>query len=79
MPAPRGSGQEGPRASLDALLACLPELAAGQSLQLNVAAQRLREAQLLSKSGSSLKLFGQFGDRFDLQPPGKPAVVRLRR
>ena len=62
----------------DAVLACLPELRAGQSLALNVAAQRLREAHLLSNRSSSLKLFAQFGDRFELLPPGKPATVRLR-
>jgi hypothetical protein len=41
-------------------------------------AQRLRKAQLLSRSGSSLKLFAAFGARVYLQPPGKPAQVRLR-
>ncbi|RVU47282.1 NYN domain-containing protein [Rubrivivax rivuli] len=70
-----------PRApsSLAAVLACLPELEAGQSLALNVAVQRLRAAQLLGKSSSSLKLFSQLGDRFELLPPDKPAQVRLRR
>jgi uncharacterized protein (TIGR00288 family) len=62
----------------DAVLACLPELKRGQALALNVAAQRLREAHLLSNRGSSLKLFAQFGDRFELLPPDKPAQVRLR-
>ena len=65
--------------SLDTLLDCLPELAAGQPLALNVAAQRLRGEQLLSKGGSSLKLFAQFGERFELLPPDKPSQVRLRR
>jgi hypothetical protein len=60
------------------VLACLPELTEGRPLPLNVAAQRLREAQLLSRSGSSLKLFAAYGERFDLQPPGKPALVRWR-
>lgn len=64
--------------TLNAVLGCLPELNAGQGLPLNVAVQRLREAQLLGKNNSSLKLFAQFGDRFDLLPPGKPSQVRLR-
>ncbi len=66
-------------ASVAAVLACLPELAGGQSLALNVAVQRLREAQLLGKNSSSLKLFSQLEDRFELLPPEKPSQVRLRR
>ena len=64
--------------TLQAVLGCLPELGAGQGLPLNVAVQRLREAHLLGKNNSSLKLFAQFGDRFDLLPAGKPSQVRLR-
>jgi uncharacterized protein (TIGR00288 family) len=64
--------------TLQAVLGCLPELNAGQGLPLNVAVQRLREAQLLGKNNSSLKLFAQFGERFELLPAGKPSQVRLR-
>ena len=64
--------------TLQAVLGCLPELSAGQGLPLNVAVQRLREAQLLGKNNSSLKLFAQFGARFELLPAGKPSQVRLR-
>ena len=64
--------------TLQAVLSCLPELSAGQGLPLNVAVQRLREAQLLGKNNSSLKLFAQFGERFELLPAGKPSQVRLR-
>ncbi len=71
--APRG------QSSLAAVLSCLPELEAGQSLALNVAVQRLRAAQLLGKSSSSLKLFSQLSDRFELVPADKPSQVRLRR
>jgi uncharacterized protein (TIGR00288 family) len=74
----RGSGSGRGGLSVDTLLDCLPELAAGQPMALNVAAQRLRGAQLLSKGGSSLKLFGLFGERFELLPKDKPAQVRLR-
>jgi uncharacterized protein (TIGR00288 family) len=81
-PAPvnrRDARNERPRAApLQAVLDCLPELAAGQSLALNVAVQRLREAQLLGKNSSSLKLFSQLSDRFDLVPAGKPSQVRWR-
>jgi hypothetical protein len=74
-----GGGSGGGGTSIDAVLDCLPELAAGQSLALNVAVQRLREAQLLGKNSSSLKLFAQWSDRFDLLPAGNPTQVRLRR
>ncbi len=77
-PAPERSPRRG-GTSIDAVLACLPELAAGQSLALNVAVQRLREAQLLGKNSSSLKLFAQWGDRFELGPADKPTQVRLAR
>jgi uncharacterized protein (TIGR00288 family) len=65
-------------ASVQAVLACLPELQSGQGLALNVAVQRLREAQLLGKNSSSLKLFAQLADHFDLTPLAKPTQVRLR-
>jgi uncharacterized protein (TIGR00288 family) len=61
----------------EAVLACLPELEAGQPLALNVAVQRLRGAQLLGKNTSSLKLFKMLGERFELVPAGKPTQVRL--
>jgi uncharacterized protein (TIGR00288 family) len=79
--APAPSGAPGARggASVQAVLDCLPELAAGQALALNVAVQRLREAQLLGKNSSSLKLFAQLSDHFDLTPANKPTQVRLRR
>jgi uncharacterized protein (TIGR00288 family) len=76
--APEPDRGNGPRASAQAVLACLPELAAGQSLALNVAVQRLREAQLLGKNSSSLKLFSQLGERFELLPADKPSQVRYR-
>jgi uncharacterized protein (TIGR00288 family) len=72
VPAARGG------TSVAAVLACLPELQAGQSLALNVAVQRLREAQLLGKNSSSLKLFAQLSDHFALSPAGKPTQVRLK-
>lgn len=77
-PAQRNTGA--PRnATVAQVLDCLPELAAGQSLALNTAVQRLREAQLLGKNSSSLKLFAQLAERFEVLPLDKPTQVRLRR
>ena len=65
--------------SLDAVLGCLPELASGQGLALNVAVQRLREAGLLGRNTPSTRLFGQLSDHFELLPADNPAQVRMRR
>jgi uncharacterized protein (TIGR00288 family) len=64
---------------IDAVLAVLPELAAGQSLALNVAVQRLREAQLLGRNTPSTKFFAALAERIELRPAGKPTQVLLRR
>lgn len=60
------------------ILASLPELARGDTVELRLASQRMRDAGLLGRSGSSTKLLGQFADRFELLPPGQPNHVRLR-
>ncbi len=72
------SSRHASKTTVQAVLACLPELAAGQGLALNVAVQRLREAQLLGKNSSSLKLFSQLGEYFELSPADKPTQVRSR-
>jgi hypothetical protein len=59
-----------------AIMAALPALAMGQTVELRVVAERLKEAGLLSRSGSSTKLFGQFPDHFELQPPKQPNHVK---
>jgi multidrug efflux pump subunit AcrB len=59
-----------------AILRALPALARGETVELRVAAQALRDAGLLSRSGSSTKLFGQFTDLFELQPPKAPNHVK---
>lgn len=64
---------------VDQVLAVLPELAAGQSLALNVAVQRLREARLLGRNAPSTKFFAALADRFELVPAGNPTRVLLRR
>lgn len=61
-----------------AILNALPELGRGEVVELRVAAERLRDAGLLSKSGSSTKLFGQFTELFELTPPRAPNHVRAR-
>ncbi|MDE1928998.1 MAG: NYN domain-containing protein, partial [Burkholderiales bacterium] len=60
------------------ILGRLPELVRGETGELRVASVRLREAGLLSRSGSSTKLFGQYPDRFELLPAGQPNHVKLR-
>ena len=72
------SAKEDAARTVNAVLACLPELAAGQSLALNVAVQRLRETQLLGRNSSSLKLFSSLADVFELLPPNNPSQVRMR-
>jgi uncharacterized LabA/DUF88 family protein len=61
-----------------AIFDALPALAAGESVELRVAAERLREVQLLSRSGSSTKLFGQFPELFELRPEKQPNHVQRR-
>jgi uncharacterized protein (TIGR00288 family) len=64
---------------VERVLAVLPELAAGQALALNVAVQRLREAQLLGRNTPSTKFFAPLAERFELVPAGSPTKVLLRR
>jgi uncharacterized protein (TIGR00288 family) len=61
-----------------AILNALPELGRGDVVELRVAAQRLRDAGLLSRNGSSTKFFGQYADLFELTPPKAPNHVRTR-
>jgi uncharacterized protein (TIGR00288 family) len=61
-----------------AILAALPALAAGETLELRMATGPLRDAGLLSRSGSSTKLFGQFPELFELVPEKQPNHVRRR-
>jgi uncharacterized protein (TIGR00288 family) len=60
------------------ILDCLPELERGETLELRVVSVRLREAGLLSRSGSSTKLLHPFAELFELLPAGQPNHVRLR-
>jgi hypothetical protein len=65
-------------AGAQALVDALPELAGGKPMPLNGAAVLLREAGLLSRSGSSTRLFGKFPDVFELSPAQQPNYVTLR-
>jgi hypothetical protein len=56
----------------------LPELVRGDTVELRVAAERLREGGLLSRSGSSTKVLGAFPDKFELLPERNPNRVRLK-
>ncbi len=60
------------------ILAALPELVRGDTVELRVAAERLRAADLLGKSAASPKLFRLFPERFELLPEKAPNQVRLR-
>ncbi len=75
-PAPNPAGAA--TVSVQRILDVLPELSRGAKLQLRVVSERLRDAGLLSKSGSSTKLLGRFAERFALTPEGQPNHVALR-
>jgi uncharacterized protein (TIGR00288 family) len=60
------------------ILAALPELLRGETVELRVAAERLRDAELLGPKASSTRLFAPFADRFELLPEKQPNKVRLR-
>ena len=62
---------------VQAILACLPELQRGGTLELRVVSTRLREAGLLSRSGSTPKLLAPFAQVFELLPQGQPNHLRL--
>lgn len=63
---------------VQAVLAALPELRAGAKLELRVAAERLRGAGLLAKSGASTKLFKKHPALFALTPDKQPNKVQYR-
>jgi uncharacterized protein (TIGR00288 family) len=60
------------------ILTAMPELVRGDTVELRVAADRLRQAGLISKSGQSTKVFGAYAERFELLPASNPNKVRLR-
>jgi len=58
------------------ILAVVPALRTGQRIELNLAVEGLRTAKLLSKSGSSQKLFKKHPDLFMLSPEKQPNKVQ---
>jgi hypothetical protein len=58
------------------ILAVVPALRTGQRIELNLAVEGLRSAKLLSKSGSSQKLFKKHPDLFMLSPEKQPNKVQ---
>jgi hypothetical protein len=58
------------------ILDALPELRDGETMQLNQAANALREEQLLGRHASSLKLFRKHPDWFSLSPSARPSRVQ---
>jgi uncharacterized protein (TIGR00288 family) len=58
------------------ILEVVPALRAGQRLELNLAVEGLRGAKLLSKSGSSQKLFKKHPGFFALSPDKQPNKVQ---
>ncbi len=59
------------------ILAVLPELQRGGSVELRVASERLRDAGLLGPKASPARLFARHKSRFVLTPLGNPNHVRL--
>lgn len=60
------------------ILAALPELHRGQTVELRLASERLRDAGLLGPRASSTRFFKPLADRFELLPPDQPNRVRWR-
>lgn len=58
------------------ILMAIEELGIGNKVELNVAAERLRAAQLLGKSASSPKLFKKYPELFLLTPEKTPNKVQ---
>ncbi len=76
------SAKAAPRPALPAdverLLDAVPALRDGGKIELNVAAEALRAAGLLTRSGSSTKLFRKHPDHFALSPEKQPNKVQFR-
>ncbi|MBA3772025.1 MAG: NYN domain-containing protein [Ramlibacter sp.] len=61
------------------ILQALPEMRAGERMELNQAAEALRAAKLLGRGGSSLKLFKKHPEFFALTPETRPSKVQYLR
>jgi uncharacterized protein (TIGR00288 family) len=65
--------------AMRSILDALPELERGEPVTLQDASTRLRAAGVLSRNRSSAKLFGEFGEHFEVQPQTKQLRLRLPR
>jgi len=61
------------------ILDAVPEMRGGERMELNQAAEALRAAKLLGRSGSSLKLFKKHPELFALTPETRPSKVQYLR
>ena len=61
-----------------AIFDALPALAAGETVELRIAAERLRDAKLLSKSGPATKLCGLFPELCEWRPEKQLHHVQRR-
>ena len=78
-PAPRQRAAAAIPAEVERILAALPELQAGDRVQLNQAKERLHAAGLLAKSAPSTKLFRKHPALFLLTPERTPNKVQYQR
>jgi hypothetical protein len=58
------------------ILDAVPDMRSGERMELNQAAEALRSAKLLGRSGSSLKLFKKHPELFALTPETRPSKVQ---
>jgi hypothetical protein len=59
-------------------LAVLPDLAAGQAVDVQAAAAVLRKERVFSNADSWPKFFQRHAEWFELLPPGRPTQVRRK-
>jgi len=79
-PAPSAPARAPMPDDLRSILAVLPELVRGQTLDLGIATERLRSEELLGARAPAMRLFRKFPDSFVLTPeqqPNKVAYVGL--
>lgn len=90
-PAPKAAPKSAPRApaappapavpmpdKVARALEVLPALAAGQAVNVQVAAEALRRARVFSNADSWPKFFQRHADWFELLPPDRPTQVRRK-
>lgn len=76
-PAPAASVTPADRVTKDMVLEAIPKLKTGEWIPISDAAKALHDKKLLSKNGSSARLFKRFPQSFELKPEKQPNQVRL--